>query len=330
MTVKEKVFDILRNNSDEYISGESISSKLGVTRAGIWKAIKSLQNDGYNISAVNNKGYKLINDSDIISKTGIKSYLKMPVFNNITVFNRVDSTNKLLKELADNRAAEFTTVVAGTQTAGRGRYGRSFFSPSDTGIYLSLLLKPKNDAEKSTFITTAAAVAVCEAIEQLTDLKPGIKWVNDIFINGLKVCGILTEASFSVENNCFDYAVLGIGINIYTPSGGFPPELQSIAGSVLDKHRPDFRNKLIAALLDSFYRIYVSEIPDEYTEKYKSRCFVVGETVDVIRNGTTTVAKVTGIDSACRLELLFEDGHTDTLSSGEISVKIKQDRKRDI
>ena len=230
MRIQDAVLDALEKNRGEYLSGEQLASSLGVSRNAVWKAIQKLEEAGHKIRAVPKRGYTLAPESDVLTVQSVSRFLDtdMPVY--LQVQTEVTSTNTLLKAQAEQGAPEGTVLIAESQTAGKGRLGRHFTSPPGTGIYFSLLLRPHCTAEKSLFITTTAAVAVCEAIEQVTGLNPQIKWVNDVYLNEKKVCGILTEASVDFENGGLNWAVLGIGINIAVPEEGFPEEIRSIAG----------------------------------------------------------------------------------------------------
>ena len=229
---KSQVLELLTENSGKFFSGEEIATELGVSRNAVWKAVNSLKFEGYKIEAVKNKGYALSSTTDVISVKGIKKYLKSDL--DIEVYKEVTSTNTMLKERGSQGAKEGQVIIANMQTAGRGRIGRTFHSPSDTGIYMSILLRPTDlipqDAVK---ITTLAAVCACEAIENVSGKSAAIKWVNDIFMDGLKVCGILTEAAMSLESGNLDYVVLGIGLNAYEPEGGFPEESYNQSGGNL-------------------------------------------------------------------------------------------------
>lgn len=326
MATKDKLLELLENKRDEYVSGEEISKNLGLSRTAVWKAINSLRADGYNIDAISNKGYRLAKDSDILSVQGISKYLTFPEKLDLTVYPVVDSTNNVLKKLAQDGAKEGTCVIAAEQSAGRGRIGRSFYSPSGSGIYLSLLLKPGNiPAERSVLITTMAAVAVCMAIEKTTKEKPGIKWVNDIFLDGKKVCGILTEGAVSMENGYLDYAVLGVGLNAYLPEGNaFPEELKKIAGPIYKAPQSDGKNLLAAEFLNAFLYLYYNEDPCAYQKEYRKRCFVIGKDISVLSPLGTFNAKAIDIDDDCHLIVEYEDGRRETLSSGEISIRVSE------
>lgn len=324
MSTKERLLELLEKNRGQYLSGEEISNSLEVSRTAIWKAINSLRNEGYEINAVQNKGYCLSTDTDILSAQGIIKNLENQDKLDVQVFNTIDSTNNYLKTLATDGAKEGTCIIAAEQTAGRGRIGRKFYSPAGTGIYLSLLLRPGNvPAEKSINITTMAAVAVCMAIEKVTGSNPGIKWVNDVFLNDKKVCGILTEGALSMENGYLEYIVLGVGLNAYMPEGeDFPEELKDIVGAIYDEHKSEGKNLLAAAFLNSFLSLYYEQNENKYYEEYKKRCFVIGKEINVVTPKGTTKAKAIDLDSQCHLIVEYENGEREALSSGEISIRI--------
>ena len=245
MRIQDAVLDALEKNRGEYLSGEQLASSLGVSRNAVWKAIQKLEEAGHKIRAVPKRGYTLAPESDVLTVQSVSRFLDTDMSVYLQVQTEVTSTNTLLKAQAEQGAPEGTVLIAESQTAGKGRLGRHFTSPPGTGIYFSLLLRPHCTAEKSLFITTTAAVAVCEAIEQVTGLNPQIKWVNDVYLNEKKVCGILTEASVDFENGGLNWAVLGIGINIAVPEDGFPEEIRSISLSayptaldITDNHAP--------------------------------------------------------------------------------------------
>lgn len=323
MDAKGKVSSLLRENKGDFISGEEIAEKVGVSRAAVWKCIRSLRNDGLNIEAVTNKGYRLIFCEDIISTDGILNYLDDETKNkfNISTVSTVTSTNRLVKERASQGECEGYVLASGHQTEGRGRLGRSFYSPSDTGVYMSILLRPAINPQDATLITTAAAVSVCESLEKMGVENTGIKWVNDIFINGKKVCGILTEAGFDIENNSLDYAVLGIGLNMYEPENGFPDDIKDIAGGVLCEKTEDARNKFIAFFLNSFYGYYKDIESRRHVKQYADRCFVIGKQINIIKGDTVTQAKALSLDDNCGLLVELSNGERTIISSGEISIR---------
>lgn len=322
-SVKEQVLSILEEKKGESISGASLAKHLSVSRNAVWKSIKSLQNEGYAITAVTNKGYCLSSGNDILSKQSIDPYL---VGNTkklrIEVHKSLGSTNTLLKELATSGEEEGKVIIAEEQTEGRGRFGRSFYSPSKTGIYMSILLRPKMTAEESFFITTSAAVAVARAIEKISDCKAEIKWVNDVYCNGKKVCGILTEAAVDFEGGGLEYAVVGIGINILKPKEDFPKDLKDIATSILrtESYSANVRSQLIAEILNNFFEYYENSQGKEFLEEYRNRSFLLGKEIMVVSGGKKEKAVAMNIDDKGQMVVKLPDGKIKTLFSGEVSV----------
>lgn len=322
MRTKDKLLTLFEENKGAYFSGEELAERLSVSRAAVWKAVNSLRAEGYELDAVQNRGYCLSERSDILSAQGIAKYLQPACAElNVTVLPSATSTNALVRLKAEAGAPEGLTVLANAQTEGRGRLGRRFFSPTDTGLYMSLLLRPRQwPAGQAVKLTTMAAVAACEAIEEVSDVKAAIKWVNDIYVNGKKVSGILTEAAVAVENGFLDYAVVGIGINLYPPEGGFPDELKERAGTVFDRPQSDGKNRLAAAFLNRFMTTYAGG--DDYAERYRSRSLAIGKRVTVLLPAGSRQADVLDVDADCRLVVRYVDGTVEKLSSGEISIAL--------
>ena len=324
MITKEKLLELLDENREEYLSGEELAGTLAVSRAAVWKAVKSLQQEGYPIDAVTNRGYRLSRGGDRLSAPGIRKYLQdacreLP----ITVVEETQSTNTALRALAEAGAPEGTVYIAQSQTGGRGRMGRSFFSPAGTGLYLSLLLRPTTwEPARAAQLTAAAAAAMCEAIREVTGKEPGIKWVNDLLLDGKKVCGILTEASFSMESGVLEYAVLGLGVNVYPPEGGFPKELGEIAGAVLDTPGEDVRNRLAGEFLNRFLAGYTHPEDRSFLEIYRRRSVAVGRDITVLSGGHERRAFAFGVDDDCRLLVRYDNGTEQALSYGEIRIAI--------
>ncbi|MBQ9562259.1 MAG: biotin--[Lachnospiraceae bacterium] len=321
MQGKEKLLSLLYESGDGYASGNWIAKELGMTRAAVWKMIRQLEAEGYEIDAVTNRGYRLGRTNDMVNVPCLCRYLaeEAEVFCP-EAFEVIDSTNTYLKA----RAAELPAwhaVVAGEQTAGRGRSGRSFYSPSGSGVYLSVLRKPRVPAEEASRITTAAAVAACRAIEECTDEKPSIKWVNDIFVRGRKVCGILTEASVDLESGSLDWAVMGIGFNVYEPEEGFPEEIREVAGGITKGKQKDLRCRLAAAFLRHFRALSQDLSANAFAEEYRERSFLIGRDVAVLSAAGSRPARVLDVDPECRLIVRYEDGHEEALSSGEVRVR---------
>lgn len=322
MAVIDKVLKELEYNRGRYISGVDLASTLGVSRNSIWKAVKNLQEQGYEILGVPNKGYLLNEKSDLISAQGIEKYLPSHVgIFDIEVHEQVDSTNDLLKS---TKANEGKVIISQEQTAGKGRVGRSFYSPKGTGIYFSLLLTPTIAIDAATSITAAAAVAVSEALEKLSCEDVKIKWVNDIYINGKKVCGILTEGIFDMENRRLGKVILGIGINLKSPPGGFPKDISSVAGSVFKKNEgpEDIRNFLLAEILGKFWDYYINLEDKNFLSGYRQRSMVTGKDILILRGeDSPSKGKALSIDENFYLVVEKEDGEIAHLSSGEVSIR---------
>lgn len=326
MTTKEKLLALLEDSKGTFFSGEEIARTLQVSRAAVWKAVNALREDGYTIDAATNKGYRLSPDSDILSPQGIRRFLK-PEYRDLdlTVLPTAPSTNALVREKANQGRPEGCIIIACEQTDGRGRYGRQFFSPVDSGVYLSLLLRPTAySPQQATCLTAAAAAAMCQAIEAVTGQQPGIKWVNDIFLRGKKVCGILTEAAVGLETGTLNYMVLGAGLNLYPPAEGFPEEIQPIAGSVLERSCPEAKNRLVGEFLNRFWDFYTHPECRTYLEDYRSRSLAIGQNVTVLSAGRAVSAYAYGIDDDFRLLVRYENGDTEALSYGEIRIQLAE------
>lgn len=323
MTLKEQVLNELEVNRGKNISGTALAEKLYVSRGAIWKAVKSLRNDGYDINAVTNKGYVLSENSNILSKAGIMPFLNDKTQKIVTLDIRktVTSTNTVLKEIAINGGKQGHVLISEQQTSGKGRLGRSFYSPNNTGIYMSVLLRPKLTIEDSLLITTSTAVAVSRAIEKLCNKKAKIKWVNDIFVDGRKVCGILTESSLDTESGRLEYAVVGIGVNISTPKDGFPDEIKNTAGGFLDNVKGNVRYRLIAEILNELAEQIENLSSKYYLNEYKKRSFLIGRQITVIKPSEKRTAKAIDIDDKARLVVEYEDNTIEHLTSGEVSIR---------
>lgn len=323
MKTTERVLELLEKNKGKYVSGGRIASFLGVSRNAVWKAVKTLQDRGYEIGAVTNKGYILTENNNLISAQSVDKFITAE---NIEIEYRdtVTSTNTLLKKMAENGEKEGYVLLAGEQTLGRGRLGRSFSSGNGTGVYFSILLRPDMKPSDSLLITTCAAVAVAKAIEKNTNKMTSIKWVNDIYMHDRKVCGILTEASFDLECGKLSYAVLGIGINMYFSENSLPEELKDIAGAVFDeKPDGDTVSRIVADVINIFMEEYKVLVGKHFLFDYCSRSYLDGKDINVIKPDGTKEAVALDIDDDFRLHVKYSDGSEEYLSSGEVSTKVK-------
>lgn len=328
MKLKEQVLLILMSSKGEYVSGEDISKQLYVSRNAVWKAINSLRADGFIIDAVQNKGYLLSGgENDDFTRYGllrIRQLLRKSAADaEITIKDTVTSTNTLLRSAAENGAPDKTVLIANEQTEGRGRRGKSFYSPADSGIYMSILLRPDFGADKSFFITAGAAVSVVRAVKKVCGIDAGIKWVNDIMLDGKKICGILTEAVTDFESGSLQYAVMGLGINISRPKDGFPSEISDIASSLYSDEAADNELKcsLAAEILNNFFDIYEHTSVERLIDEYKKYSVVLGKRIKVISAGTEYFATAVDIDNDARLVVKDNEGNMHTLSSAEVSVR---------
>lgn len=272
-------------------------------------------------------GQNLCKDNSLYSKeTAISSQIISDLLLDknceVLAFDTIDSTNSYLKQLAESGVADKTIVVANHQTSGKGRLGRTFYSPSDSGIYMSVLLKPDIELKSAVNVTTCAGVAVCLTLEKLFGVDPKIKWVNDIFLNNKKVCGILTEAVVDTETNKPKYVVLGIGCNLFSPKGNFPKEILDIAGFVVtdEKNFNMDRNIVIAEILNTFFDLYSDLLSPKILEQYKERMFLLGERVNVL-SGEGFEAQILDINPDFSLLLKLDSGEHINLNSGEVSVR---------
>ncbi len=244
----------------------------------------------------------------------------------VQTYDVVDSTNTLAREAAVADAPEGTVILAEQQHQGRGRMGRSFFSPSDTGLYMSVVLRPSSEVSP-LYITSAAAVAVAQAIEDVAGISTSIKWVNDVYCRGKKVCGILTEGAYDGTSSHICYAILGIGVNVLPPNNGFPDDIKERAGAVFDtktKLPAHPKEELAAAILKHFWGYYEALSDKAFLEPYRSRNLLGNKPIEVLSLDGSVLKKATAlsITDDFALEICDENGIVDTLSSGEVSVRL--------
>lgn len=232
------------------------------------------------------------------------------------VYDEVTSTNKVLKQMAISGEREGTVIIAKKQTEGRGRLGRSFFSPEDTGLYMSVLLRPEADFEKSFFVTPMTAVAVVRALKALGAPRLYIKWVNDIFCNGKKVSGILAEGG--IDECGHKYIVLGVGINLFKSE--FPDEIKNIAGAVFDCDEDVSPKKVADAFLNEFWMLYKNPEDRTYIDEYRQMSMLTGKNVTLLSGDKKRCVKAIDIDNECRLVIENEDGEKEVVLAGEVSV----------
>lgn len=324
MTVKSKLLELLEQHKGETLSGEAIATELACTRAAVWKAVKSLREEGYTIEAGPNKGYMLAKETNRLSVEGIRPFLAKPEAV-VKLFKEVDSTNQAAKKLAvSGEAGHGAFVIAQRQTAGRGRRGRTFISPEDAGLYLSVILEPSETLKESLLLTTAAATAVYKAVKKVCGISLDIKWVNDLYNQGKKVCGILTEAITDFEGGTIETAIVGIGINLYHEPGSFPEEIKAVAGALYgDRSEAESidRNLLAAEIVN----LLLQETRElKLSKEYVEHNIVPGHKIQIIDGERSRFAKAISICPDGRLLVEEKDGSETRLSFGEVSVAIER------
>ncbi|MGL4403028.1 MAG: biotin--[acetyl-CoA-carboxylase] ligase [Fusobacteriaceae bacterium] len=321
ISLKDKILKFLESEKGKCISGEEMADIFSVSRTAVWKVIKNLKEQGYKIEAGTNKGYVLSKENDFLSEEKIRTALgEDKKIQEIHIFKELDSTNNEAKKMAMSGAPSGTLVLAEKQTKGRGRRGnKEFYSPANSGIYMSLILRPNLSMEDITLITTATSVGICRAIEKIFPIKPQIKWINDIYLEDRKVCGILTEGVTDFETGTIEAVILGIGINFNTDD--FPEEIKKKAGSLMSgKISQVSRNTLIAEVTKEIFKIMDTIQDREYLKEYKERSWVIGNMIEVITPEETYRAKALDIEENGALVVERENGKTEKLISGEISI----------
>ena len=317
MSTKDRVLAILET-SEDFISGQLIASQLNVSRNAVWKAVKTLKDEGFQVASTTNKGYRLTQRTDSLNAAVILPLIHTDI--DVEVFPKIDSTNSEAKRRLNGSLDKDLLIVSDYQEEGRGRLGRAFYSPAETGVYFSLVLKDLDSKKDATLITTVAAVAVCRAIEKLTPLKPQIKWVNDIFLEGYKVGGILTEGIISLETQSIQSIVLGIGMNI-VENPDLPETLQDLVGALFKEKGEISRNHLIAEIINQFYILYKNMDDKQYLDEYRKRCFILGKKVSFLDQKQILEGLASGIDDTGALQIQLPDGTKRNLSYGEVSIK---------
>ena len=328
------------------LSGEELASQCGVSRAAVWKAVKALREEGFEITGTTNGGY-LLESGDVLTTEAVASAFNaaFPRFAGarIEVFKEIDSTNiqakRWLSECGSLRTADGQlteagkiynndVIVAEKQTAGRGRSGRTFVSPARTGIYLTVIYAPQGGITNPAKITAFSAVAVCRAIKKLYGIQPSIKWINDIFYNGKKICGILTEGTTNFETGIIEAAVIGIGVNIEENPAAFGSEVSKVAGGIFSAETNPSgkisRAQLAAHIAGETLQV-LSEPAENVIKEYKALSFLIGHEVEVhtLIDSSQGIyrAKVIDIDQNAALVVELADGRKKTLISGEVSLK---------
>ena len=322
--MRKTIVDFLKNNKDKFLSGEEIANKLGISRAAVWKHIQQLRKNGYKILSRERNGYKLQVAPDLLLPSEIQHDLKTEIIGKrISYHITTDSTNRIAKALANGGAADGTIVIAEEQTGGKGRLGRAFFSPKYKSILMSIILKPKFLPHEAPKCTLMAAVAAANAMLRF-NLKPGIKWPNDILYENRKAIGILTE--INAEMGKINYIIVGIGINVNINRDEFPEELRDIAASLSEmKGERISRIDFLKALLEEFDKLYIEANNnnfDKIFEQWREYNITLGKKIRVIPAGGdeefTAIAE--DIDSEGALIVKTENG-LEKVYAGDVSIR---------
>ena len=312
-STKQALLQALSEAGGGYISGQQLAERLGVSRAAVHKAAAALSAQGYTLEAVSRRGYRLAGGDPFCAEAA--GDYPAPIH----LYDRLESSNQTAKQLALSGAPHGTLVLTGQQSAGRGRMGRKFESPAGQGVYLSLILRADIPAADAQTVTVSAAVAVCRAVKALCGLELSIKWVNDLYYHGKKVCGILTEAGADLESGRLEWLVVGIGLNFTTAPDEFPEELRRIAGSLFPGGpAPVGRVALAAAIARELLALCPAF---DCLDEYRARCFVPGHWVTVCTGRETYAALALAIDDAGQLIVRRENGREEALRHGEVSIR---------
>ncbi len=319
--MKSQILEILRN-SNTYVSGQELCDKFGVSRTAVWKAINGLKEQGYEIEAVQNKGYRLVAAPDVLNQIELESIRKTDWAGcEVHYYDTIDSTNTEVQRLANAGAPHGTLVVANQQTAGKGRRGRTWISPTGVNVYFSLLLRPEINPNNASRLTLVAALALGNAIRELSGADVKIKWPNDIVINGKKICGILTE--MSIQEDYISHIVVGMGINVHQKE--FAEEIQDMASSIeLETGESVSRAGLVERTMEyfeKFYEIYLqTEDLSALVKLYNSMLVSMHNDVRVLDPKEPFEGKAMGITA--KGELIVDTWESRKLvSSGEVSVR---------
>ena len=320
MSLKQRILQLLENSRGQALSGQQLADSLAVSRASVWKAVKALQAEGYQIVATTNKGYVLLASNDILSEQSIRACLS-PKYQQIDVIalKTSPSTNaEAMTRRMNGQLRHGALIVADEQTSGRGRMGKSFFSPK-RGIYMSVsLCKSIENMQDVMVITPAAAVAVRRSIAALTGIDAKIKWVNDIYIGKKKVCGILTQADIDFESGKAGTFIVGIGINFGEPD--FPEEIKAKACALFSGEPPITRSQLISEIYDNLMTLTADLTARTFMKEYNDNSLVIGKEISYAINCEDKRGKVIDIDDDGGL-VIQEGESVRKLTCGEISIR---------
>lgn len=321
-SLKNHVLRLLRENYPYFVSGEEICRILGVSRTAVWKHVQTLRAEGYEVESQTHSGYRLVAVPDRLYPEEITFGLETETIGrNVRYFERTGSTNREARELAGQGAPEGTLVVAEEQAGGRGRLGRGWFSPYARGIWCSLILRPDVHPAQAPPVTMLSAVALARAVKDSTGVAPGIKWPNDLLVDGKKICGILTEMSADMDR--VNYLVVGMGLNVNTED--FPEELKEIATSLKIKAGAHLSRRLILQRLllefEKFYRLWLNEGFNPVLKEWKENCVTLNRPVRVTSARESWEGWAEDVDDTGALLLRLPDGSIKQVLAGDVSLR---------
>ncbi len=322
--MEEEILQLLREHPTSFLSGEEISRRLNVSRTAVWKRMRHLRSLGYEIEASTRSGYRLIQSPDILSASEVKPLLKTKwLGKTIHYFHTLESTNSKAYEMATRGAEEGEVIIAESQTKGKGRLGRNWFSPPYLNLYLSVILWPPVPPHQAPLITLMAAVATAEAIEKSSGLQPLIKWPNDILLNGRKMAGLLNE--IKSETDRIDFVILGIGVNLNVDEKMFPPGIRSIATSMKREmgQRVSRKNFLASLLqeLEKWYTVFLKEGGTAILKSWRERARIKGRQVKMTSFGETITGRAIDVDSDGALIIETKRGERKRVVAGDIEYR---------
>ncbi len=321
MTSRDKILNLFRSHPDQYLSGQEISRTLDISRAAVWKQVKALRDLGFEIEAKHSSGYRLLASPDLLLASEIENRLNTRLLGtSVVTYAEIDSTNTELRRLAEAGAVEGTVVVADRQSAGRGRLGRRWESPSGVNLYCSILLRPDIPLHQASQLTFLSAVAVAETLNDVCGLTAKVKWPNDILVGGAKISGLLNEMNAETEQ--IHFVILGIGVNLNMLTEQFPQELNYRATSaLLESGRPVDRLLFLRSLLEKLDLFYNEFLRDGFVpirRRWESLCNTINAVVEVDMGNLKLSGTVVGLDPDGALRLQLENGTVERILAGDV------------
>lgn len=321
MTSRDHILSLFRRQPGEFVSGQEISQKLNISRAAVWKQVELLRGVGFDIEAQRSRGYRLLDGPDRLLAAEISSELQTEIIaRKLYCLEEVDSTNVYARQLAEAGAVDGTVIIADQQSAGRGRLGRCWESPSAVNLYCSILLRPQIPVQQAPQLTFLSAVAVADTLCQLYQLSARVKWPNDVLVGGAKIAGLLNEMNAETEQ--VHFVILGIGVNLNMTAEQFPPELNYPATSVfLETEKSVDRTQFVRAFLGNIDRCY-REFNDQgfspIRRRWEAYSDLMNSRARIDQGNESLAGTVVGLDSDGALRLQLEDGRVERIMAGDV------------